>query len=258
MAASQASPVDSRRLSRRPALEKGAWIDRPRWPNCDTAKRSVKPGAASIPYSAPCRPTARRKFVVSVPAPTSPIAPVRFPRSARCHGAAAWPDSPRAAPVCAFRNAANPWRSPGRLGSAVPARPCGSRCLANAGFRLAPWCPGAAAWRPLRDALDGYGRSAVEARAAERWVLAPRRVAWPYPARAHRLTSRGRAGCMWTRRKRLGLACSTFNIDRLTADRLPNRSTLPSVAVSADNGAARMFLYSSPCGAAATRSRAPG
>ncbi len=41
---------------------------------------------------------------------------------------------------------------------------------------------------------------------------------------------------MWTRRKRLRLACSTFNSDRLTADRLPNRSMLPSVAVQADNG----------------------
>jgi len=176
---------------------------------------------------------------ISASAPRSPIVSVRFPRSARPtrrHGAAARPSSPRAAPVWASLHAANPWCLPGRSRSAVLAQPCGLRRLASAGFRMAPWCPGAAAWRPLRDVLDGYGRSAVEARAAARWVPAPLRAAWSCPARAHRLTSRGRAGCMWTRRKRLGLACSTFNIDRLTADRLPNRSMLPSVAVSEGNG----------------------
>jgi len=210
--------------------------------------------------AATCDPISSRP-AISAPAPRSPIAPVRYPRSAcptRCHGAAARPNSPRGAPTWASLPAANPWCSRGPSGSAVPARPCGSRCLASAGFRLAPWCPVAAAWRPLRDVLDGYGRSAVEARATARQAPAPRHAARPCPARAHRPTSRGRAGCMWTRRKRLGLACSTFNIDRLTADRLPNRSMLPSVAVSADHGAARILLYSSPRGAAATRSRAPG
>ncbi len=168
---------------------------------------------------------------ISASAPTSPIVSVRYPRSARptqCHGAAARPSFPRAAPVWASLPAANPWCSPGRSESA---HSCGSRYLASAGFRLAPWCPVAAAWRPLRDVLDVCGRSAVEARATARRALAPRREAWPYPARARRPTSRGQAGPMWTRRKRLGLACSTFTGDRLKADRLPNQSMLPSVAV---------------------------
>ena len=160
--------------------------------------------------------------IISAPVPTSPIVWVRFPRSAPptwCHGAAAWPSSPSAASVWAFRHAANPRRSPSRSGSA---HPCGSRCSASAGFPLAPWCPVAAAWKPPRDALDGYGRSAAEVGATARRVLAPRREAWPYPARARRPTSRGRVGPMWTRRKCLGLACSTFTGDRLKADWAPS------------------------------------
>ncbi len=142
---------------------------------------------------------------ISAPAPTSPIVSVRFPRSAcptRCCGAAARPSSPRAAPVWAYLRAANPWRSPGRSRSAVSARPFGARRLASAGFRLVPWCPVTAAWRPPRDALDGYGRSVVEAQAAARRVLAPCHVAWPCPGRANRPTGLELPGRIWTGRKR--------------------------------------------------------